>query len=247
MDCMKDWTFPTTRIADVVKFRPASLELFYGLGCNPWIQGEKSLEWLGVRNGISTERILRQLEEMPVSGADTPWEERPVYFLIDFLTAQHREFIYSDLPAFRTLLEMPAGRISGTHLYRLRWESLHRISTVLSRHIQEEEDGYFPAILKNEYVLHHGGFGRVRPMADELLASDQLIEGEDEMSLALDQWLQSARQGGQHYVDPAHPDMAVDAMRNLSRKILAHEKTEQERLYPMAARIELELGGMAVA
>jgi len=246
MDNMKYWIFPTTRIADVVRFRPASLELFYGLGCNPWIEGEMNLEWLGIRAGISTETIFRKLDEMPVAGPDTLWEGLPVYFLIDFLTVQHREFIYSDLPAFRTLLEMPAGGLTGTHLYRLMGESFHRFSTVLGRHIQNEEERHFPAILKNEYALRHGGIGRVRSMADELLASDRLIGSEDEMSLALDRWLQSTRPGGQIRADQAQSDIVMNAMRNLARKILTHEKIERERLYPMAARIELELGGIAV-
>ena len=114
MDGMANWIYPTSRVSDLVKYRPASLELFYRIGCNPWVQGDLTLEALCERSGLSTERILLELERMPVCGPATPWEELPVHFLIDFLTAQHREFIYSDLPAFRTLLELPADGIHGT-------------------------------------------------------------------------------------------------------------------------------------
>jgi hypothetical protein len=246
MDGIKDWIFPTTRIADAVRYRPASLAAFYGIGCNPWEEGEKSLEWLCMRYGIPLHRLMRELGELPVPGPQSPWDELPACFLIDFLTSQHREFIHADLPALRALLDADRGRISGTRLFGLMGQTLHRFGIVLRKHIQEEEESNFPAILRNEYALRHGCVGSKEPVAESLLASDRLLEGEERVSFALDQWLRTAEQSGQLDSGPVHLDIAVGAMRDLARKIRSHERIERERLYPIAARIETELDAIAV-
>jgi len=246
MEAIKNWIFPTTCLAEAVKIRPASLAFLYRLGCNPWAQSGMTLEKLGILSGLTTEQIMRELECLPIPERDTHWEEQPVCFLIDYLTAQHREFIYSDLPAFKTLLEMPPGRISGSDLYRLLREAFLHFNIEFQEHMQEEENHFFPGILRNEYALRHGGGGLVRPIAEDFLASERLIDSKDQISLALDQWMQCAEIGDRFRAGTGRSDIALEAMRELDWKIRTHEGLEQERLYPMAARIESELAANVV-
>jgi len=245
MESVREWIFPGARIVDVVRFRPASLELFYRLGHNPWKQGRTTLETLSIMSGLAREQLLQKLAEMPVPGPDFPWEERPLHFLVDYLTAQHREFLISDLPSFKALLERHTSKKSGIESLCLFREAFYRFEMAFRGQMQEEEDSHFPGILMNEYALRLGVFGQIRPMASEILTSDHLIDSEDEISYALEEWVRSMDQADRHGLGPGGSGHVIEAMSDLAHKIRAHIRFEQERLYPLAARLEMDLAEIA--
>lgn len=239
MDGMNEWIYPTTRIGDAVRFRPASLEVFYRLACDPWKESGKTLRELGEEHGMPMDRLARELASLPVPGPDTPWEDLPTYYLIDYLTAEHRQWLHSDLPALRTLLEMPFPEASGGHLFRILLDSFHRFQGMLSAHLQEEEDRIFPAILRNEYaLLSESPSEDDKTAAERLLASSRLIVREDELSDELGKWTLSLATEGALGDRPKAADLAAEAMRRLERKIRAHSELERQRLYPIAVRVE---------
>lgn len=203
-----------------------------------------NLEMLGLLSGLPTEHLLRELAETPVPGPDSPWEERPLYFLVDYLTARHREFICSDLPALRKLLEASSGGKSATDPRGHLREAFQRFDRVFRASLREEESIHFPGILMNEYALRIGLFGHIRPMASELLTSDHLIENEDRISFALDQWMRSAEGYDRLGAGSGPMWRALAGIRELGRKIRAYVSLVQGRLYPMAARLEMELASV---
>lgn len=240
---IKEWAYPSTRIGDAVKFRPAALQTLYRHGCDPWAEGDTTLQDLCARCGGKTEDLMRELQALPVPDADSPWEELPAYQLIDYLTAEHRELIHTDLPALRALLEMPFGEASGSGLFRILLESFHRFTEILRAHMQEEEERIFPAILKNENALRHGGHEEgFFPAAKRVLASSALLQGEDELDAALEQWTRALGEDGGGLADrPSAAERAARAMRDLENKVRAHGRLEREFLYRIATRIEDEL------
>lgn len=247
MDGINEWVYPTTRVADAVRFRPASLEAFYGIACDPWKEGGKSLAEVCESRGKRLQDLLSELSAMPVPGPDSPWEELPVHFLIDYLTAEHRQMIHSDLPAVRSVLEMPFREGSGAPLFGVLLDAFHRFSDKLRAHIGEEEEFLFPAILINEHTLRHAGTaGSPGPVSGRLLVASELLGREDDLSFALQEWTRAAGQEGTLRSRPMAAELAVKAMRRLERRIRKHSELEKDRLYPIASRIESELAGSPV-
>jgi hypothetical protein len=248
MDGINDWVFPTTRVADAVRFRPASLEAFYRLACDPWKEGGKSLAEVCVCRGKGVQDLLRELSALPVPGPESPWEELPVHFLIDYLTDEHRQKIHADLPAVRSILEMPFRETSGGPLFGVLLDAFHRFSEKLRAHIGEEEDILFPGILRNEHILRHAcSGGRPGLVSDRLLVASRLLGREDDLSFSLREWTQVAGQEGTLRSRPEVAEAAAQAMQRLERKIRSHGDLERDRLYPVASRIESELAGSPVA
>jgi len=241
MDGIKEWAFPSTRVEDAIKFRPACLELIYKQGCDPWAEGGTTLEELGVRWGKRTEDLIQMLSTLPVPERTSRWEELPAYFLIDYLTNEHRAILHSDLPSLRAILDMPFEEASSGSLFWILLESFHRFTEILRAHIQEEEDYLFPTILKNEYALLHGGpENRIKPIAGQVLASPAVIRGEEQLDAALEDWTRVI--GQSEFNDrPKTAELAARAMQDLERKLRAHGNLEKKALYPIAARIEKEL------
>jgi len=242
MDGFTEWIFPSTLIADVVKFRPASLDTFYRLQCNPWAEGGKSLHDFCGRDGERTQALVRELAALPVPGQGSDWEALPAHHLIDYLTAEHRQLLLSELPAFRTLLEMPLRDAPGERLFGIMLEAFHRLTDTLRSHLNEEEEEIFPAILKNDYALRHGEPGdAAQPVADRVLAASRLLNGEVELVEALDRWTHDSEEAGCIQGGPKASEMAARSIKRLERKIRAHGELERDRLYPIASRIENEL------
>jgi iron-sulfur cluster repair protein YtfE (RIC family) len=242
MDGIKEWAYPTTRVGDAIKFRPASLDAFARYGCDPWAEGDVTLERLSARCGKPTQDLVHELLTLPVPDRKSPWQELPAYLLIDYLTCQHREILHSDLPALRGILDMPFGEASGGGLFAILLDTFHRFTGLLRAHIQEEEDYLFPAILKNEYALRHGGYEeRIKPVAEHVLASPALIRGEETLDAALDEWTWAAGKADGLHDRPKTAELAARAMQELERKLRAHGNLEKNALYPIAARIESEL------
>jgi iron-sulfur cluster repair protein YtfE (RIC family) len=239
MDGMQEWAFPSTRIAEAIKIRPASLPVFESLGCDPWAEGDTTLESLCARCGKSTHDLVRELLELPVSDAASPWEEQPVCALIDYLTYQHRQLLYVDLPALRSLLEMPFGESSGAGLLGILMDSFHGFTERLRAHLQEEEDRLFPAILRNEFLLRHAGSGgKIQAIANELHAPAALLRNEDDLEAALARWTQAAGMIADTRPGTSIPEMAARAMREFEHKVRIHGSLERKALYRIACRIE---------
>lgn len=239
MDGIKEWAFPSTRVEDAIKFRPACLGILDRIGCDPWAEGDTTLEELGVRCGRRCHDLIRELSTLPVPDRNSPWDELPAYLLIDYLTQEHRDILHNDLPALRGLLDMPFEEGSGGGLYWMLLDSFHRFTEILRAHIQEEEDYLFPAILKNEYALRHGGLEhRIRPVAGQVLASPSVIRGEERLDEALEEWTRAIGTRSGIGERPKTAELAAQAMQSLERKLRAHGNLEKNALFPIAARIE---------
>lgn len=234
-----DWVFPSTRIGEAVKVRPATLGIFYGLGCDPWKEGGKSISELCERRGLGMQALLQELTRFPVPVRSSPWEELPVYYLLDYLTAEHRQLLYSDLPAFRCLLELPFPEASGGQLFRLLLRALDKFNETFRDHVKEEEERLFPAILMNEHILRHGG--SIDPAGhgfDCLMVSSRLFGIEGDFSLYLDEWTDTCKRTEDDRNRPKAADMADQVMQRLESRIRSHGELERERLHPAASRIE---------
>src|SRR4051812_22452273 len=144
MDGIKRWAFPSTRVGDAIKFRPACLEWIYKHGCDPWAEANTTLEELGDRYGEGARNLVQEFSSLPVPDADSPWDSLPAYFLIDYLTDEHRSILHSDLPSLRAILDMPFEEASSASLFWMLLDSFHRFTDILRTHIQEEEDYLFP-------------------------------------------------------------------------------------------------------
>lgn len=243
MDGLMDWIFPSTRIGDVIRFRPRALETLYRGKMNPWICLGMTLEELSRREGFSLPELLKELSDLRVPAADSNWEQLPACYLIDYLTEEHRTVMHSDLPAIRTALDLAyQGSARDQELLRMVTHSFHAFAEVLMPHLQEEENVIFPAILQNEYLLGHPGKELSPQPASERLSRTSSISGhEAEFEIALRYWLETTRSSRTAIGQPEISEPAFRLISSLGARLEAHAKMEQRVLLAMAERIEKEL------
>src|SRR4051794_30269587 len=128
MDGSAQWLFPSTQAGAAVRYRPLSLAIFYRFNMDPWREPEKPLSEICREANVNLDTFIHELEQLPsLLELTTPmthsrWREKPAYFLVDFLTEEHRVFLHSDIPAIRYLLDMGFPDIDGG-------ETLFRVMT----------------------------------------------------------------------------------------------------------------------
>ena len=244
MNGIDDWIFPYTRLGDAIRFRPASLGVFYRLGFDPWEDGDVPLREICVARGVDLTATLEELATLPEMGKGTVWEEFPCHCLIDHLTTEHRSMLHGDLPCIRAILEIPlrAGEESEEARRGIA-EALERFATDLRNHIQEEEEAVFPAVMRNERALVQG----LNPKPPEHAAARLKAAADGPMLEAplagiSDRWTPASIAVAPDTSTTAASTLAaLRRIRQLAARIRDHGRLVSERLYPMSARLESEL------
>lgn len=243
MDADIDWVSRTTRVGEAIRYRPASLEAFYNLPCDPWTDGGRTLEDVC---GYREERIrdlVREIASLPVPAADSAWDSLPARCLIDYLTEDHRRMLRRDLPAFRRLLEMPWREAAGGHLLEEMRDTLDRFGRIFLGHVREEEESVFPAILKCEDGLAYGNrSAQADPFPARMRMAARLADLGNSLDFALDRWAFSMTAGIDLDLKPKLAGFVRPVMRRLENRIRGHVALEREHLYPAVFRIEGMLG-----
>jgi iron-sulfur cluster repair protein YtfE (RIC family) len=106
--------------------------------------------------GLDMKDLQHRFGSLPVNLDRQDWRELPLYFLVDHLTANHREFRARDLPEVHRLLEdlrmeMPEGQGELTALC----DEFKDFRRDFSWHMEEEEEFIYPKILRTEASLRH--------------------------------------------------------------------------------------------
>lgn len=249
MDDLKEWIYPSTRLGDAIRYRPLSLDTLYRGSLDPWQHQDMTLDEFCRREGFSLPDVLAGLTNLPVPAADSDWDSLPVYYLVDFLTEEHRHFINVDLQAIRTRMDMPLeDREKDPDIYARLADSLREITDRLRVHQQEEEDGIFPILLRNEWhLLNPGGKGFEEWVSRHSRTATRLERREDEFGQSIRAWLDGTLASQDRYQRLENLEPAISLITTLGLKLQAHDRLEREALRPRAERMERELFGLAAA
>ncbi|HKP97849.1 MAG TPA: hypothetical protein VJ385_19080 [Fibrobacteria bacterium] len=140
-----------------IRTRPLAIGVLESLaGHRFWECLDLPLERACAELKIDGSRLQERLAALPTPSASRDWGAAPVHQLVDFLTANHRDFRNRDLPRIARLfelirLEFPAAPAAIDGLA----SEFARFRQELAWHMDEEEEFLFPKILRTEAGLHH--------------------------------------------------------------------------------------------
>ena len=243
MDNLQNWLFPTTQVGQIIKVRPLSLALFYRLGLDPWREPSQAVDAFFRNNDAESKPFLKELAGLPVPSRYSPWENLPCYYLIDYLTNEHRIILHVDLPAIVSKLDMGMDVArDGEAAVRLLSRAIAKFTDGLQAHLREEEDLIFPTILRNDFILSHDRQKKAGSQVSQRLNAEARLLGQEErlksdldflVALAYPTWCAEKDAGVENSL--------CQMVMHLEEKLRVHSRLELDVLLLMAARIEREL------
>ena len=140
---------PDTTVGAALRLRPRLADALLAFGSEPWDRPAAALrELFPARDALDA--FLAHADTLPVPGADTPWNERPVSHLADHLTQDHRDFflvIVPDIEArFRDWETLDPEIVE-------RREEFDAFVRALHRETDAEEAFLFPRVLRCDACL----------------------------------------------------------------------------------------------
>ena len=105
---------------------------------------------------VNLNELHARISSLPVNLERQDWKGLPLYFLVDHLTANHREFRRRDLPNIHRMLEalrleIPSAQATLSELI----SELTSFRQEFSWHMEEEEEFLYPKILRTEASMRH--------------------------------------------------------------------------------------------
>ena len=243
------WLFPDTHISSVIATRPRSISFFEKTGIEVFANISERIGHACIEKGIAWEDFLAQIEGLEIPNRDSDWSQLPLFFLLDFLTHEHREIIRHLIPAIKNAIVAEekcqdcAGRIRN--LVR-EWPAF---SASLETHIKEEETVLFPKILRYDYCLRHRkddpdfSKGSAR-----ILTALNLLRNEQVQMTCIYNFLDAASysvpDGNKNHTTGLH---LVQLLETLQEKLLEHSRVEREILFPRADNLEKALYNLCIS
>lgn len=151
------WLFPGTTLETILKTRPLAVALFERHGLDPWKAPHESLAALCAGRGVACPAICQEILRLPIPRPDSDWTALPASHLLDFLTAQHREFTRIFVPAIGHILSnIPDADAESLFHMRGFAQEWPAFTSALHSHISEEENELFHRILRYDASLRLG-------------------------------------------------------------------------------------------
>ena len=243
MENNSGWLFPTTSMEALLKFRPKALALLEKVGINPWTRLNCGIGLACAEKGVTWETFETAASRLPLPSAQagSVWQSLPICDLVDYLTAEHREFIHQFIPSIGRILSQDFSRDPGAmlRLGQLCSEWPDFVST-LTRHLREEEDVLFHRILRYDYCLRKGDAdpdfegGSVR-----VFASTRMLKREHRDLLLMKGFLEKAiPMSGEPAFSNALENALGPLLSRFQSKLAEHARLEAEILIPRAGQIE---------
>ncbi|MDB5047091.1 MAG: hypothetical protein JWO30_162 [Fibrobacteres bacterium] len=227
-----------------LRIRPATLGIFEDLtGCAVWSHLDDTLIKFCGSMGLEVSEVHRRLiATAPITGLEN-WLSKPLYHLVDHLSAAHESFREHDLPCIEQLLvylKLELGHAPGPAVAALADFQTFRREFVW--HLEEEESFLFPKILRTEACLRHPELypdvfkGSVEMFPPALMRlPDQELQ---DMLTTLTQNVWKIPLGRIH---AKHLQEILSSLLSYGSKLKAHTYLESEILFKRAIGMEGEL------
>ena len=237
------WLFADTTLGALLVIRPQAISVLEKFGIEPFKLPMARLGETCQDNGIAWDVFLNEVGKLEVPSKDSDWQHLPLYFLIDFLTHEHREITSEFFPAIRNAIiaeEKNPANLEAKSLLVREWPTF---MAALIEHIKSENTFLFPKILRYDYCARHGTVdpdfsnGSVK-----VFAALHLLMHEQRQTSAVTKFLDAIA-----FSPP--PAEGNDIKRKHLVKILAsfqkvlmeHSRLEVDVLFPLATALEKKL------
>jgi iron-sulfur cluster repair protein YtfE (RIC family) len=214
------------------------------LGCRFWPYLDQHLTDFGAHSGVQPADFLDRIKGLPPVPPDTDWDGKPLCYLIDHLTAAHRDFRSRDLPRLREAVD-PKGLPSWPDRYALDLikQDFEAFGRAFLLHLVEEETGTFPGILHAESLLRHGStVAQSREQAATLLASDVFPPSrpDEDLERILADIAEKLRLLPVSPAAASRRDAILEELREFHARLARHARLETECLYPRVEALKAE-------
>ena len=228
----------------ILRVRPLAVQVLEeAAGHHCWACLDQNLQDFCRDRGLEASGLEEAISALAPVPADSDWKAKPIYYLIDYLTANHRRFREKDLPALGRLLDVHGvPTFPDRYAFELMSQEFLAFEQELLKHMQEEEEFLFPKIMRNEACF------RYREMTPEpyrgsvnLFLTLQPHKQEEEikhMFMGIREKLRNLRvqEGTRALLDKANA-----ALEAFQVALVTHADLETQVLFPVAGRLEQEL------
>jgi iron-sulfur cluster repair protein YtfE (RIC family) len=235
-----------TPVRSLLKLRPMAIGVMDKRNIRFWDSLDQPLGQ--VVNGEHLPNFLEEVSYQQVPASDSDWTAMPLYFLIEFLTQEHKDFQLQDLADIAHVLDIHtlADSDEAEGLRRIHRDYLEFVKDFRS-HIEEEETFLFPKILRYEACMRDN---RVHPefhkgSVQSYMAMRVSQEGRT-LQRTLDTLLDRIRAHALTYEDSFAAHELLGIVANFRDKLVAHRDLEANELFPVAKALEKNLYNLSI-
>lgn len=243
MEMKTGWLFPTTTLVSILKARPLAMSLFEKFQINPWNILNRGIGEACAAVGITWETFAEALHSLEYPERDSDWQSLPSYHLLDFLTSEHREFLYAFIPSIGRALSddiVDPDCMMRLKLLISEWPSF---VSALGDHIREEEETLFRRVLRYDSSLRlgwadpdfQGGSVRV------FMTVRMLNHGHRDPRM-MRTFIERAMPAYPSQAEPCAMEANIrPLLTSFSARLGNHARLESDVLFPMAVAMEKKL------
>jgi regulator of cell morphogenesis and NO signaling len=222
-------------VAELAIAMPASIPVLEKLKIDYCCHGAQPIEQACSRAGVTTDQLLRLIDQQPSGGESRSWDGAPLMEIIRFILDTHHAYTRSTMETLLVLAEKVARKHGPQHPELLKIETLvGRLNDDLQPHMMKEEQILFPYLEQ----LESGGdvpsppFGTVRnPIRMMMLEHEAVGEIAAEI-----------RAASNDYALPAEACTSFTAfyrlLQDLELDLHRHIHLENNVLFPRAMALE---------
>ncbi len=233
----------STSLAKVLQIRPAVLELLEATRKPFWDQLHLSVEAFCQEAGVGPVEFLKHASTLAVPSAAADFAQEPLYRVLDYLTADHREFLEKDLPEIKHLLDVHSiPNYPDGYVLKLVQQAFQPFAEKFRDHMLEEEQHVFPHILRLESserlkgtdpMLHRGSV--------RAFAAMQNHTSEAELKHMITDITEKVRNHRLKEPTAAVTEEVHTRLSAFEQRLMAHAALESDILFPRAAALEQRL------
>lgn len=247
---LKNLLSPQTLTRDLLRIRPLALEVMERRGIRPWPVMDRPLShlFLDKREG-ALQDFLDEISAMPIPAADSRWEDLPAYYLVDYVTHQHREFLLNDIPDIHYLFDMLV--LTDTEhapAIKALQADFQSFCQDYHNHMDEEETHIFPRIMRCEASLKdssvHPEFNAGSVQIFVATRSARLVQ-RTETSLT-EMVERAARVVADLGLPSPEGRNLQDLLTHFLARLRAHTHLETQRLFPAGLELERTLYNLSI-
>ncbi len=243
---MKSLVSPQMAVRSLIKARPMAVGLMDKRKVRFWDVLDRPLGEVVRREGLGD--FMDEISYARVPAPDTDWLAMPIYWLVDYLTECHRDFLLQDVSEIGHILDIHTIADSDES-DSLR--SIHRafqdFTKELRNHVDEEETYLFPKILRYEASLRdnriHPEFHRGSIQSYMAIRLDQ---EEKRLYKACDLLSEKIRVHSETHIDSFTAGELLAMLGRMREKLNDHGDLEARILFPTAREMEKSLYNLSI-
>lgn len=243
---MKSLVSPEMAVHSLLRVRPMAVGLLDKRQVRFWDLLDRPVRDVVPRDLL--EDFIDEVSYVKVPAADTDWLAMPMYWLADFLTSGHRDFLLQDVSDIGHLLDIHtiADSEESDGLRDIH-KAFQEFTRELQAHVDEEESYLFPKILRYEACLRDS---RVHPEfhrgSIQSYMAIRLDQEEKRLYRACDILTAKIRAHAAAHVESFTAGELLNLLGRMREKLNDHGDLEARILFPTAREMEKNLYNLSI-